>query len=112
MANVRRGIGRDVVLMSGLVVVLGGVAAFGVFLVAAGEELAAQAVLLGSGAAACFAIGFVVLTRAAKRRGGMLSAEPTAAQRRAYRSRHRSRVRPKDQSTRYFSISAARSRRP
>jgi hypothetical protein len=74
--------------MSGLVVVLGGVAAFGVFLVAAGEGLAAQAVLLGSAAAACLTVGFVVLTRSAKRRGGLLRAQPTAAERHEYEVQH------------------------
>ena len=88
MSGQRSGIGRYAVTISGLVVVLAGVAALGVFLVAAGESLVAQAITLGLTAAACFAVGFVVLTRSAKRRGGLLDAEPTPAERRIYEAQH------------------------
>lgn len=93
MSSQRAGAGRYWVLISGLVLVLGGLATLGIFLVAAGEQLTAQAAILASASAALFIAGFVLLTRSAKRRGGLLDAEPTPAERVTYEVEHRPPVR-------------------
>ena len=70
-------------IIVGLLLVLGGVAAVGVFLVAAGEGSIASAVILGLVAAGCL-IGGISLASASARhrsgRGGLLSAQPTRAE--------------------------------
>jgi hypothetical protein len=95
MSSQRAGAGRYSVLIVGLVLVLGGVAALGTSLVAAGEHLTAQASILASVSALCFLAGFVLLTRSAKRRGGVLGAEPTPAERVMYNAEYPSRFRPR-----------------
>jgi hypothetical protein len=89
MSSQRVGAGRYSVLIVGLMLVLGGVAALGIFLVAAGEHLTAQAAILALASALCFTAGFVLVTRSAKRRGGVLDAEPTPAERLMYDAEHR-----------------------
>ena len=73
---------------SSLVFSWGGVAAVGVFLVAAAEGSIASAVILGLVAAGCLIGGISLASAGARRRGGrggLLSAEPTLAERRQYR---------------------------
>ena len=53
-------------------------------LAAAGEHLTAQAVSSGSASAECFGADFFLLIRSVKRRGGLLDAEPTPAERVTY----------------------------
>jgi hypothetical protein len=89
MSSQRVGAGRYPVLIVGLLLVLGGVATLGTFLVAAGEHLMAQAGILALASALCFTAGFVLVTRSAKRRGGLLDAEPTPAERVMYDAEHR-----------------------
>ena len=93
MSSQRAGAGRYPVLIVGLMLVLGGVATLGTFLVAEGEHLTAQAAILGAASALCFTAGFVLVTRSAKRRGGLLDAEPTPAERVTYDVEHRPHVR-------------------
>jgi hypothetical protein len=93
MSSQRVGAGRYPVLIVGLILVLGGVATFGTFLVAAGEHLTTQAAILALASALCFTSGFVLVTRSAKRRGGLLDAEPTRAERLMYDVEHRPHVR-------------------
>jgi hypothetical protein len=88
MSSQRAGAGRYSALIIGLTLVLGGVATFGTFLVAAGEHLTAQAAILASASVALFIAGFVLLTRSARRRGGVLDAEPTPAERVTYDAEH------------------------
>lgn len=95
MSSQRAGAGRYTVLIVGLILVLGGVATLGTFLVAAGEHLTSQAAILASVSALCFIAGFVLLTRSAKRRGGVLDAEPTPAERVLYNAEHPTRFRPR-----------------
>jgi hypothetical protein len=95
MSSQRAGAGRYSVLIAGLVLVLGGLATLGIFLVAAGEHLSAQAAILASATAGLFTAGFVLLIRSAKRRGGVLDAEPTAAERVIYDAEHRTHFRPR-----------------
>jgi hypothetical protein len=82
IASARSGIARYPFIIVGLLLVLGGVAAVGVFLVAAGEGSIASAVILGL-VAARYLIGGISLASASARRrrgrGGLLSAEPTRA---------------------------------
>lgn len=89
MSSGRRGLGRDRVVYAGVVLVLGGIAALGTFLVAAGSGSAAGALTLGLVALACLAGGVTLVRSSARRRGGLLSADPTAAQRRRYRRTYR-----------------------
>ena len=91
MSSQRVGAGRYRVLIAGLILVLGGVAMLGTFLVAAGEHLTAQEAILALVSTFCFTAGFVLLSRSAKRRGGVLDAEPTPAERLMYDAEHRSR---------------------
>ena len=93
MSSQRAGAGRYPVLIVGLMLVLGGVATLGTFLVAAGEHLTAGAGILALASALCFTAGFVLVTRAVKRRGGLLDAEPTPAERVTYEVEHRPHVR-------------------
>jgi hypothetical protein len=93
MSSQRAGAGRYPVLIVGLMLVLGGVATLGTFLVAAGEHLTAGAGILALASALCFTVGFVLVTRAVKRRGGLLDAEPTPAERVTYEVEHRPPVR-------------------
>jgi len=88
MSSQRVGAGRYRVLLVGLTLVLGGVASLGTFLVAAGEHLTAQAAIMALVSALCFSAGFVLLTRSAKRRGGLLDAQPTPAERVMYDAEH------------------------
>jgi hypothetical protein len=88
MSRQRAGAGRYAVLIVGLILVLGGVATLGVFLVAAGQHLTAQAAILASASAGLLIAGFVLLTRSANRRGGLLDAEPTTAERVSYDAQH------------------------
>jgi hypothetical protein len=109
MSSQRAGAGRYSVLITGLVLVLGGVATLGIFLVAAGEHLGAQAAILASASAALFTAGFVLLARSAKRRGGLLDAEPTPAERVIYHAEHMAHFRPRWQRER--SMGAQRNNR-
>jgi hypothetical protein len=93
MSSQRVGVGRYPVLIVGLMLVLGGVATLGTFLVAAGEHLTAEAGILALASALCFTAGFVLVTRSVKRRGGLLDAEPTPAERVMYEVEHRPHVR-------------------
>jgi hypothetical protein len=95
MSSQRTGAARYWVLITGLVLVLGGLATLGIFLVAAGEQLTAQAAILASASAGLFTAGFVLLTRSAKRRGGLLDAAPTAAERVIYHAEHTANFRPR-----------------
>lgn len=95
MSSQRAGVGRYSVLIVGLILVLGGVATLGIFLVAAGAHLAAQAAILALASAGLFTAGFVLLTRSAKRRGGLLAAEPTTAERVIYDAEHPTHFRPR-----------------
>src|SRR5258705_12049519 len=94
MSSQRAGAGRYSVLIIGLVLVLGGVATLGPFLAAAGEHLTAQAAALALASVGLFLGGFVLLTRSAKRRGGVLDAEPTPAERVIYDAEHPTHFRP------------------
>jgi hypothetical protein len=93
MSSQRVGAGRYAVLIVGLILLLGGIATIGTFLVAAGEHLTAQAMILALASALCFTVGFVLITRSAKRRGGLLDAEHTPAERVVYDIEHRPSVR-------------------
>jgi hypothetical protein len=93
MSSQRVGAGRYPVLIAGLLLVLGGVATLGTFLVAAGEHLTAQAGILALASALCFTAGYVLVTRSAERRGGLLDAEPTPVERVMYDVEHRTHVR-------------------
>jgi hypothetical protein len=95
MSSQRAGVGRYSVLVVGLILVLGGVATVGIFLVAAGEHLTAQAAILAAASAGLFSAGFVLITRSAKRRGGLLDAEPTASERVIYDAEHPTHFRPR-----------------
>ena len=91
-ASARSGIARYPFIIVGLLLVLGGVAAVGVFLVAAAEGSIASGVILGLLAAGCLIGGSSLASASARRRGGgrggLSSAEPTRAQRRQYRLEH------------------------
>lgn len=89
MSSGRKGLGRYRIVYAGVVLVLGGVAALGTFLVAAGSGSAAGALTLGLVALTCLAGGATLVRASARRRGGVLSADPTAAQRRRYRRTYR-----------------------
>jgi hypothetical protein len=83
IAGARSGIARYPFIIVGLLLVLGGVAAVGVFLVAAGEGSIASAVILGLVAAGCLIGGISLASASARRRGGrggLLSAESTRAE--------------------------------
>jgi hypothetical protein len=80
----RSGIGRYRVVLIGFVLVVGGVAALGCFLTAAGRHSTAGAVALAISAGLLLLTGFVMLRMSVRRRGGLLSAKPTRAQRRVY----------------------------
>ena len=95
MSSQRAGVGRYSVLIVGLMLVLGGVATLGIFLVAAGAHLTAQAAILALVSACLFTTGFVLLTRSVRRRGGLLDAEPTTAERAIYHAEHPTRFRPR-----------------
>jgi hypothetical protein len=88
MSSQRAGVGRYFVLIVGLVLVLGGVATLAIFLVAAGEHLTAQAAIVALASVCLFTSGFVLLTRSVRRRGGLLDAEPTTAERAIYDAEH------------------------
>ena len=85
--------GRYSVLIVGLMLVLGGVAALGIFLVAAGSHLGAQAAILALASVCLFTAGFVLLIRSVRRRGGLLDAAPTTAERDTYAAQHPTSVR-------------------
>jgi hypothetical protein len=89
MSSGRSGLGRYRIVYAGVVLVLGGVAALGMFLVAAGNGSVAGALTLGLVALACLAGGATLVRVSARRRGGVLSADPTSAQRRRYRRTYR-----------------------
>ncbi len=89
MARTRSGLGRYFVVVAGLVLTLGGVAAAALFITAAGEGLGAQAAALAVATIAGLGGGLLLLVISARRRGGMLDAEPTAAERTTYRARYR-----------------------
>lgn len=74
--------------------VLCGVATLGSFLAAAGEHLTVQAVSLGSVSAGFFGAGFFLVMRSVKRRGGLLDARPTAAERVTYNLKHPTQFHP------------------
>jgi ribosomal protein S9 len=84
MTSSRSGIGRYRVLFIGFVLVIGGVAALGCFLTAAGRHSTAGAIGLGIATALLLLTGFAILRVSARRRGGLLSAKPTRAERRVY----------------------------
>jgi hypothetical protein len=89
MTSRRPGIARYRIVLIGLVLVIGGVAAAGCFLTAAGRHSIAGALVLGALAGIISLTGVVMLWASARRRGGLLSAKPTAAQRRVYRRMYR-----------------------
>jgi hypothetical protein len=89
MTSSRSGIGRYRVIVVGLVLMVGGVAALGCFLTAAGDHSTTGAIVLGALAGVLFIGGFVLLRVSARRRGGVLSADPTPAERRVYRRMYR-----------------------
>jgi hypothetical protein len=84
MTSSRTGLGRYRIVLIGLVLLVGGVAAAGCFLTAAGRHSIAGALVLGALAGIFLLTGVVILLRSARRRGGVLSAKPTKAQRRVY----------------------------
>lgn len=94
MARTRAGVGRYFVVITGLVLTLGGVAGLALFLTAAGEGLGAQSTALAVATIAGLGGGMALLVVSARRRGGMLDADATPAQRATYRERYRSRGRP------------------
>jgi len=89
MTSNRSGIARYRAVLIGLVLVIGGVAAAGCVLTAAGRHSIAGAIVLGVLAGVILLTGVVMLWASARRRGGLLSAKPTAAQRRVYRRMYR-----------------------
>lgn len=91
MASSRSGIAQYRFIFVGVLLVFGGLAALGVFLVAAGEGSIAPTVILGLVAAGCLIGGISLVAASARRRGGLLSAEPTRAERRQYRLQYRQR---------------------
>jgi hypothetical protein len=92
MASRRSGFGRYFVVITGLVLTLGGVAAAALFLTAAGEGLGAQATAMLAATIIGLGGGLYLLVASARWRGGMLEAAPTTAGRATYRSRfHRGR---------------------
>ena len=93
MSSQRGGVGRYSVLIVGLILVLGGVATLATFLAAAGAHLSAQAAILALASVCLFTVGFVLLTRSVRRRGGLLDATPTTAERATYHASHRARGR-------------------
>jgi predicted membrane-bound spermidine synthase len=93
VAPIRSGLGRYFVIVTGLVLTLGGVAAAALFLTSAGEGLVAQAVIMGAATIAGLGGGMALLVASARRRGGMLTAEPTGVERATYWARYRSRWR-------------------
>jgi hypothetical protein len=84
-------LGRYFVVITGLVLTLGGVAALALFLTAAGSGLGAQTVALAIATLVGLGGGMALLRASARRRGGMLDAEPTAGQRVTYWARWRGR---------------------
>ena len=94
MSGQRTGMGRYWVIIIGLVAVLCGVTTLGGFLAAAGEHLNAEAIALGSASAGCFGVGLLLLMRSVQRRGGLLDAQPTAAERVTYSREHPTRFHP------------------
>ena len=94
MSGQRTGIGRYSVIILGLLAVLCGVATLGSFLAAAGEHLTVQAVSLGSVSAGFFGAGFFLVMRSVKRCGGLLDAQPTAAERVTYNLKHPTQFHP------------------
>ena len=89
MASSRAGIGRYRFIVVGVVLVVGGVAALGCFLTAAGAQSRTDAIVLDALAGILFIGGFWLLRRSAHRRGGVLSADPTPTERRIYRRTYR-----------------------
>jgi hypothetical protein len=85
----RSGLGRYFVVITGLVLTLGGVAAAALFLTAAGQGLGAQSGALAVATLVGLGGGLYLLVASARRRGGMLDSEPTTAERRTYWSRYR-----------------------
>jgi hypothetical protein len=84
------------VVITGLVLILGGVACLALFLTAAGAttagaEAGVQTVALAVATLAGLGGGAALLTLSARRRGGMLDADPTAAERSTYWARYRRR---------------------
>jgi hypothetical protein len=69
--------------------VLGGVAAAGCFLAAAGGGDATGSVILGIVATALFVVGFGLVVASSHARGGILAGDPTPTERRNYRSMYR-----------------------
>jgi hypothetical protein len=92
VAKTRSGVGRYFVIIIGLVLTLGGVACLALFLTAAGAGAGLQAVVLAIATLAGLGGGMTLLTLSARRRGGMLDADPTPAERRTYWARYRHRL--------------------
>jgi len=84
-------VGRYFVVITGLVLTLGGVAALALFLTAAGAGFGLQAVALAVATIVGLGGGIALLMASARRRGGMLDAEPTAGERTTYWARYRHR---------------------
>jgi hypothetical protein len=76
MTSSRSGIARYRVVLIGLVLVIGGVAAAGCFLTAAGRHSIGGAIVLGVLAGIILLTGVLMLWARARRRGGLLSAKP------------------------------------
>ena len=76
-------------VMVGLVLVFAGFAALGWWLAAAGERAFWQAVGTGITALVCFSVGPLLLTLAAKRRGGLLRWRPSRSEVQIYRAEYR-----------------------
>ena len=91
MARARSGLGRYFVVITGLVLTLGGVAGLALFITAAGEGLGAHAIALAVATIAGLGGGMALLIVSARRRGGMLDAEATPGQRATYWARYRRR---------------------
>jgi hypothetical protein len=88
----KRGLASDPFVHFGLLLLLGGMAAVGIFLSAAGAHSLTMTVVFGVVMAVCFTVGCGVLTVSARRRGGVLNARPTRAEHRNYRARYRGKL--------------------
>lgn len=82
----RSGLQHYRTIFVGMVMVLAGVAAAGCLLAAAGGGLLTGTVILSVVAAVLLLGGLALLTAGSRARGGMLSAVPTASERRRYRA--------------------------
>ena len=84
----RVGWGRYRAIVIGLLLVIGGVGALGIFLVAAGQRSSSW-LFLGAACAVLLASGIALIRASARRRGGFMSATVTPRERRTYRRMYR-----------------------